>query len=130
MTPERDKTKIRFVGALSVGCGTIMLVLDFFVTLFRLVSGPGYSYAQTGISFILMLIVASTLMSCGTQLTRLRLYTSNDVQVMRLNWTALVIVMVVGGLIAYATAPTVAYVCALEIIALFAIRGSVIRLSA
>ncbi len=130
MTPERDKMKIRIAGAISLGMGFVLLLLTLFTTLFALFSGPSANYGRALLAFGLTLIIASTLMSCGTQLTRLRLYTGIDVQSMRLNWTALLLVMVIGGLISFWLMPEISDVCVIEIIVLLTVRGAVIRLSA
>ena len=130
MSPERDKTKVRLAGALTLGIGIVMMLLTLFTTLFALFSGPTANYPRAVIAFGLLLILASTLMSCGMQLTRLRLYTTADIQTLRLNWTALVLVMVIGGLVSFWVFPQISDVCVVELVVLFSIRGAIIRLSA
>jgi len=130
MSPERDKTKVRLAGALTLGIGIVMMLLTLFTTLFALFSGPTANYPRAVLAFGLLLILASTLMSCGMQLTRLRLYTTADIQTLRLNWTALVLVMVIGGLVSFWVFPQISDVCVVELVVLFSIRGAIIRLSA
>jgi hypothetical protein len=120
MTPAKDKNKVRIVGALSLAIGAILMAFTVFGTLFVLFSGPSTNYGRAMLSFGVLIILSSCLMSCGTQLTRLRLYTSNDIQTMRLNWTALVLVTAIGGAIAFWVIPPVVDVCVIELLLLFA----------
>lgn len=130
MTPERDKRKIRFVGALSLGVGFVTLVLSAVGTLFTLLGGDltGQAY-RTLVAFVVMLVMSSCLMGCGAQLARLRLYTGIDIQTMRLTWSGLLIVMVIGGGVSIWVVRPMAELALLIILLLLAIRPAVIRLS-
>jgi hypothetical protein len=130
MHPERDKQAVRAIGGVALGLGTILMLLTIIVTLNILLVTAGRGDVIRGaIAFAIGLVMASTLMSCGTQLQRLRLYTDAEVQGMRMAWAALMLVMVAGGLLSYWFIEPLTALAAFIIILLMLIRKAVIRLS-
>jgi hypothetical protein len=129
MRPERDKQIVRTVGSLITGIGAMLLLVTGLATLFALSAIPTGNIIPGLVALALALVMASTLMSCGTQLMRLRLLTHEEIHTMRLCWTALLLVMVFGGILAFWIVPPLGLIAAFMVLALLAIRPAVIRLS-
>ena len=129
---ERDIQAIRAVGTLILGVGLIQLFLTGLLALFglfSLVPSSSAPFLQTVLGILLSLVMASIMSSCGIQLQRLRHYSESGVQEVRLVWTALVIVMALGAIAGLWIEPPLTSLAVLTLIALFAIRPAIIRLS-
>ena len=132
MQPERDKRAVRSVGLISLLLGTILMPVTIIAALYNLLVTAGSGDIIGGaIAFGISLVMASTLLSCGTQLARPGLYTgiSADIDTMRMCWAALLIVMIAGGVLAYRFIQPLALVAVFMACLLVIIRGAVIRLS-
>jgi hypothetical protein len=123
---------VRLVGALAAGVGTIMLVLTAITALLLLfVSGGGdlSQFVRGAVAVMSALVMASTMVSCGTVLGRVRMLTSLDSEALRLNWTALFAVMMAGGVLNLWFVPVLSVIAACILLALLLVRGAVIRLT-
>jgi hypothetical protein len=132
MRRERDKHAVRTVGAICLGLGLILVPTTILVTLAYLLTTAGRvnDLARGATLFVTALIMGSTLMSCGTQLQSLRLFTDQQITNMRMAWTGLLIIMVAGGAASvWANMPGLVYLAAFVLCLLIIIRPSVIRLS-
>jgi hypothetical protein len=130
MQYERDKQKVRVVGGLAVGIGAILMILTIFITLFELLASAGRGDVVRGFgAFAIGLVMASTMMGAGGQLTRLRYYAADDVYNMRMAWTGLLLVMLLGGILAIWFIPPLTSLAAFIIFLLMIVRPAVIRLS-
>jgi hypothetical protein len=126
---ERDQQAVRFVGALATTIGGLIMILTFLITFLSLLNYHGASVIHGAATFFLSLVMASTLMGCGTQMSSLHLHGGSDTEQLRLLWTALCVMMVlclIGG--AYLMPPLVG-LSGVILLALVAIRGAIIRLT-
>ena len=126
---DRDKQAVRFVGALAATIGGLLLTLTMLGTLFALLNYHGANVARGAATFFLALIMSSTLMGCGAQMSSLKLHAGSDSDQLRLLWSALFVMMIlclIGSV--YLLQPLVG-LAGLMLIALVAIRRSVIRLT-
>jgi hypothetical protein len=132
MHHERDKRTVRSVGLISLLLGTVIMPVTIIGVLYNVLVTAGRGDVIGGaIAFGISLVMASTLLSCGTQLARPGLYTGigTDIDTMRLCWAALLVVMVGGGVLAYYYIQPLALVAVFVAILLLISRGAVIRLS-
>jgi hypothetical protein len=128
MRPERDHRIISLAGTLFVGLGSVLLLLTFLATLFTLFALPSGNLVPGALTVLICVIMASTLMSCGAQLSRI---TSSHVTIneARLSWSALLIVMILGGTAAIWLMPYVAVLALFVALLQLAIRPALIRLA-
>jgi hypothetical protein len=84
MRRERDKQSVRAVGAICLTLGMILAVLTVLVSFIMIATLRAQADLVRGaIFFFTGLIMGSTMMSCGTQMQRLDLYTSFDSENLR-----------------------------------------------
>jgi hypothetical protein len=129
---QRDIDNVRVVGVLALILGVALFVLTGLVTLFLVLSITGEqsgNVARGALGVALALIMASSLSALGGELARLRPDFMRDTENLRLVWTALVVMMVFCGLVGLWLVQPLSALAALMLFALFAIRGSVIRLT-
>ena len=132
MHPQRDIQSVRFVGTLSLVLGMVLLTLTLLAGLFALFAGAGTDQGliiHWAATFIVALVMASTMMGCGAQLQRARHHGWTDVENIRMVWTSEVIVMTIGVVLSINSVPPLAWVGILMLVLLFTIRGAIIRLS-
>jgi hypothetical protein len=123
---------VRFVGVLALTMGVVLFVLTALVTLFLLLSSTGVgsgSVARGALGVALALIMASSLSGLGGELQRLRPDFMHDPENLRRVWAALVVMMTFCGIAGLWLVPPLSALSALVLFALFAVRGSVIRLT-
>jgi hypothetical protein len=129
---DRDINTVRFVGSLTVGLGIILMLLTALAVLFGLFTGslvaPAHIVRGLG-SAALSIIMSSTMVGCGAQFQRLRLYSNLDTENLRLVWTALVLVMMVSIIAGYFLLPPLSTLAALVLFGAWTIRGAVLRLT-
>lgn len=132
MHPQRDIQSVRFVGSLSLVLGMVLLILTLLAALFALFAGAGTDQAiivHWTATFIVALVMASTMMGCGAQLQRARHHGWADIENIRMVWTSEVIVMTLGVVFSINTVAALAWIGILMLFLLFTIRGAIIRLS-
>jgi hypothetical protein len=129
MSHQSDRYKINFVGGLAVAIGFVLLLLTIFAAILTLFTYQTGGALTGALSFGLCLVLASAYLGIGTKLTRLQYVTSADIETLRLSWTALFLLSILGAILAYYLLPPLVGVCALMIIVLLAVRRAVIRLS-
>jgi hypothetical protein len=129
MSHSSDRYKINFVGGLAVALGLVLMLLTIFAAILTVFSYSTGGALKGALSFGLCLVIASGYLGIGTKLTRLKYYTAADIETLRLSWTALLLLSVLGAVLAYYLLQPLVGVCALMIVVLVAIRRSVIRLS-
>jgi hypothetical protein len=130
MRRERDKQSVKAVGAICLGLGALLTLLTLVGSLGLLAAlGARADLVRGSIAFFTGLVMGSTLMSCGTQLQRIKLYSSLDIDAMRHAWAGLLIVMVAGAAVGYYVIWPLADLAVFVIIMLLLIRPAVIRLS-
>ncbi len=130
--PDRDIRKVRIVGGLVFGLGLLLIVLTFFIALFGLFSGSVSDPNQLIPGLLglgLSLVMACSLIACGAELQKIRPYSSAGIESMRLVWTSLVILMFLGGIAGFWLAPPLSSLALIVLIALFLVRGAVVRLT-
>jgi hypothetical protein len=131
-TPERDMQSIRLVGGFLLLVGSIQLVLTLVIALFGLFAGVSSdvgSFSQGLLAVAMSILMASITTSCAISLQRFKVNTHSGIQQVRLLWTTLVLVYVVAGIAALWVNPTLTTLAVLLELALFTIRGSIIRLT-
>jgi hypothetical protein len=129
---NRDIQSIRLVGTLAFGLGVVLLPLTFLAIVLALFSGITATLgglAKGAAAGALGLVMSSSMMGCGAHLQRVGRLTSVDIENVRLIWTALFIVMLIGGVASFWLAPPLVGLSALVLVALLAVRSAVIRLS-
>lgn len=129
---QRDIDNVRLVGVLALTMGVVMFMLTALVTLFLLfaITGSGEgSVARGALGVALALVMASSLSGLGGEMQKLRPDFIHDPENLRLVWTALVVMMVFCGLAGLWLVPPLSGLAVLILFALFAVRGSVIRLT-
>jgi hypothetical protein len=129
---DRDLSDVRLVGTGVFVFGTILLLLTLLTGFLILLSAP----IQVGNKLVhgLLTIMVATIMSaaqigCGGAMRTIQPGNTSDMENLRLVWTALVLMMLVCGIGAFWLLPPLADVAALVLLALFAVRGAVIRLT-
>ena len=132
MNPQRDLQNIRFVGALSLGIGAVLLVITILttlLTLYSLTTTTNTNFIRGIIIFIFALLTSAIMMGCGAELQTHTAFGPSDIENLRLTWTALVLTMIVVCILSPWLIPPLVYVGILMLLLLFAVRGSVIRLT-
>lgn len=129
MRQSSDRYKVQFVGGLAVAIGLVLLIVTIFGTLAALFTFQAKNALAAVATFFLCLILSSSYLGLGTKLTRLKYITAADIETLRLSWTSLVLLSVIGAICAFWLLQPLVGICGLMIIVLFAIRGAVIRLS-
>jgi hypothetical protein len=130
-SPERDMQHIRLVGGFLLGIGLMQLLLTFFIALDGLFSDVpmGAAFDRGALGIFLSLLMASIMSSCAVQLQSLKSFSHAQIQNLRLVWTALVLLMILTGAAGLWLAPPLTTLAVLILLALFSIRGALIRLS-
>jgi hypothetical protein len=131
MQYDRDKQKIRLVGGLSLGLGVLLIILTIIITFIELLVSAGRGDLVRGaVAFAISVVMASTMMGCGTELTRLHVYAASDIYSMRMAWTGLLLVMALCGTLAIWFIPPLTPLAIFIVTLLVLVRPAVIRLSA
>jgi hypothetical protein len=129
--PDRDIQAIRLVGSLAVGLGAVLLVLTILTALFLLFTGGSTDlgvFARGAIAVMVAIIMATTLIGCGTTLARTQTY-SHDADALRLNWTALFAMMLLTGVANLWLVPQLSIAAGFIMLGLLLIRGPIIDLT-
>jgi hypothetical protein len=129
--PDRDIQAIRLVGSLAVGLGAVLLVLTILTALFLLFTGGSTDlgvFARGAIAVMVAIIMATTLIGCGTTLARTQTY-SHDADALRLNWTALFAMMLLTGVANLCLVPQLSIAAGFIMLGLLLIRGPIIDLT-
>ena len=129
MSHSSDRYKINFVGGLAVALGLVLLLLTVFAGILTLFQAAASGYLKGALSFGLSLTIASAYLGIGAKLTTLKYISQTDIETLRLSWTALFLVSILGAIVAYFLLPPLVGVCGLMVVVLLAVRRAVIRLS-
>lgn len=127
---DRDVQYIRFIGVLTAGIGLGLFFLTAIGTLAILFGGNLINSNQLvhgGLVILLAFIMSFSLISCGSEIQRIKL-SSVSIQQLRLVWTALVLIMFVCALAGLWLAQPLAFLASLMLLALFSARGAILRL--
>lgn len=127
---NRDIQSVRVVGMFAFGIGAVLLVLTIMGGLIALFSGfsDTSQFLQGAVGSVTAVIMASTLLSSGTTMATMR-PAHVDPEMLRLTWTALFVVMLLGALVNLWLIPALTVVASLVMLALLLIRAAVIRLT-
>jgi hypothetical protein len=130
--PDRDLSDVRLVGTCAFAVGAMLLLLTIVTSFFLLVAGGAKSengLAHGLLSVGLAIVMALTLIGCGGTMRAIRPGNTSDLENLRLVWTSLVLIMVLSVPAGFWLLQPLADLAVLMLLALFAIRGAVIRLT-
>jgi hypothetical protein len=129
---DRDLRDIKIFGGLAVLCGTILMLLTVLVALLILSTGGPDRNADLlkgGIALVAGLIMGAALVGTGGELQRAGRMSGPSRRSLRLDWTALLLVMLGGFAVGIWAAQALAIVASLIIIGLFLIRDAIINIT-
>jgi len=129
---NRDLLAVQAAGAFCAGLGFILLLVVPLSMLFLAFSGvpsSAFDLIDGLASLILALITAITLASSGLHLANVKQHTIVHSEVLRTNWTVLVIMMALVALIGLWLQPLLSLVAGIVLLVLFLVRPAVIRLT-
>lgn len=127
---DRDIRDIKLFGTLAVMSGGIGMLLTFLVGGLVLLSGGSTNLndiVSGAIILVTALVMSAALVGIGGELQRADRHSARD---LRLNWTALLVVMVAGLLVGlWQNAQVLSFAAAVVLVGLVWTRGAVINLT-
>lgn len=130
--PNRDLSDIRIVGTIGFVIGALLMLLTILAAFLLLVAGATSTSGLNlhgALSVMLALIMALALVGCGGAMRTIRPGNTADLENLRLVWTALVLVMAAAVPAGFWLIQPLADLAILMLLALFVIRGAVIRIT-
>lgn len=125
-------TRIRAVGTFAYGIGIAQILLTLLIAVTLLLGSISNDLNDSLITLLTLgvsLMMASTLIGCGYELSRSRDYSRSKINDIRFTWTALLVAMVIFGGAGLILAPPLSGIAIAIILLLLTIRSPIIKLS-